>query len=54
MTPLFQETQLTGEIRLGEGGTFYATYGDVFALTTVVVSLAAAILLYTKKRDRRK
>lgn len=53
MTPLFEETHLNGEIRLGEGGTFYVRYGDVFALTTVIASLAIAAIVYRKQRDRR-
>ena len=32
MTQLFEEATLEGQVRRGEGGSFYSRYGDVFAL----------------------
>ncbi len=45
MTPIFTETCLSGEVRLGEGGSFYTRFGDLFAfaclaLTAVIVALS--------------
>ena len=31
MTTLFTEGQLGGEVRIGDGGSFYSRYGDLFA-----------------------
>jgi len=38
MTPLFEEATLTGEIRRGEGGSFYSRYGDLFGLLCLALS----------------
>ena len=41
MTPIFTETYLTGEVHMGEGGSFYTRFGDLFAY----ICLAAAVLM---------
>lgn len=50
MTQLFKEAYLTGEIRPGEGETFYTRYGDVFAVLCLVFSAVIIMLAFRKKR----
>lgn len=53
MTRLFKEACLTGEIRLGEGGTIYTRYGDVFAGLCLAISAVIVGLAFRKKKERR-
>jgi apolipoprotein N-acyltransferase len=50
MTPLFQEAVLNGEVRLGEGETFYNRHGDVFAWICVGGAVAVTVLALRRKR----
>lgn len=50
MTPLFTETYLAGEVKLGEGGSFYTRFGDLFAL----ICLAAAAVIVVLSLRKRK
>ncbi|HTG80310.1 MAG TPA: apolipoprotein N-acyltransferase [Geobacteraceae bacterium] len=43
MTPIFTETTLSGEVRLGSGGSFYTRFGDLFALACLVVTVVVAV-----------
>jgi apolipoprotein N-acyltransferase len=49
MTSLFTETLLTGEVKLGEGGTVYARFGDFFAKFCAGLSLLLVLLCLIKK-----
>ncbi len=49
MTPLFKETFLTGEVRLGEGGTFYGRFGDIFAWLCLAGGAVICIRIYRRK-----
>lgn len=48
-TPLFREAVLTGEVKLGEGGTVYDRYGDLFAGSCLAASALIAFLAFRKK-----
>ena len=52
MTPLFQEAILAGEVRLGTGDTFYSRYGDLFAISCLILS--GFILLTTLMKKSKK
>jgi apolipoprotein N-acyltransferase len=49
MTPLFEEAILSGEVKLGEGGTLYTRYGDVFAGACLAGALFITGLALRKK-----
>lgn len=52
MTPLFSEAVLAGEIRLGSGDTIYSRYGDIFAVSCLILSgfiLLTALVKKSKK-----
>lgn len=51
MTPLFQETYLSGEVRLGGGRTIYNSYGDFFAWFCLLVSTLIVIGTFRKKNN---
>lgn len=48
MTNLFEEAILTGEVRLGEGGTIYNRYGDFFAVACLVGTALVALLAHRR------
>ena len=48
MTPIFTETYLTGEVRLGEGGSFYTRFGDIFAYACLAAALIMGALTFRK------
>lgn len=48
MTPLFQQTFLTGEVRLGGGRSIYNSYGDFFAWGCLLVSFAVIFRTFRK------
>ena len=48
MTPIFTETFLTGEVRLGTAASFYTRYGDLFAVACLVGAAAIAARLQEK------
>ncbi|WP_041263011.1 apolipoprotein N-acyltransferase [Citrifermentans bemidjiense] len=50
MTPLFEEATLSGEVRMGTGGTFYSRYGDIFALLCLGTGIALGAACFRKKR----
>lgn len=50
MTPIFTETYLAGEVRLGEGMSLYTRFGDLFALICLAVSAAVIALSFRKKK----
>jgi apolipoprotein N-acyltransferase len=52
MTQLFKEAYLTGEIRLGEGETFYTRHGDIFAGLCLVFSAVFVLLAFRNKKER--
>ncbi|MCM2360028.1 MAG: apolipoprotein N-acyltransferase, partial [Geobacteraceae bacterium] len=52
MTPIFTETYLVGEVRLGEGGSFYSRFGDLFALACLAVSAVTIALSFRKRYGR--
>jgi apolipoprotein N-acyltransferase len=49
MTQLFKEAYLTGEVRLGEGKTFYSRYGDIFAWLCLAGTVVIVVLAFRKK-----
>jgi apolipoprotein N-acyltransferase len=49
MTPLFEEAVLTGDVRLGDGNTFYNRYGDLFAILCLVLSGVIAVMGFRTK-----
>lgn len=49
MAPLFTETYLAGEVKLGEGRSFYTRFGDLFALACLAIAAAIAGLSFRKK-----
>jgi apolipoprotein N-acyltransferase len=51
-TPLFKEAVLTGEVRLGFGGTFYTLYGDLFAWACLSAAVLLAGISFRKKRGK--
>ncbi len=51
MTPLFQETFLSGEVRMGGGRTFYTRYGDFFAWSCLLVSAVLIIRVFRKNKN---
>ncbi|HEX8961266.1 MAG TPA: apolipoprotein N-acyltransferase [Geobacteraceae bacterium] len=50
MTPIFTETYLSGEVRLGEGGSFYTRYGDLFALVCLAATAVIVALSFAKRK----
>ena len=48
MTPIFTETYLSGEVRLGEGGSFYTRYGDIFAYICLAAAALIGVLTFKK------
>ncbi|HLO26748.1 MAG TPA: apolipoprotein N-acyltransferase [Geobacteraceae bacterium] len=48
MTQIFKETTLTGEVRLGEKGSLYTRFGDLFALACLGGALLIAVLSIRK------
>ncbi|HEY6872661.1 MAG TPA: apolipoprotein N-acyltransferase [Geobacteraceae bacterium] len=50
MTPIFTETYLTGEVRLGEGDSFYTRDGDLFALACLAMSAVLVVLSFRKRK----
>ncbi|GLI39714.1 apolipoprotein N-acyltransferase [Geobacter hydrogenophilus] len=50
MTSLFEEAVLNGEVRLGEGESFYNRYGDVFAWACVAGGAIVTALAFGRKR----
>ncbi len=50
MTPLFEETFLTGEVRYGEGNTIYDRYGDFFAWFCLLMSFGIVVQIFRKNR----
>ncbi len=52
MTQIFKEAYLTGEIRLGEGGTLYTRYGDVFAGLCLALSAVIVVLTFRNRQGR--
>lgn len=50
MTPLFQEAVLNGEVRLGEGETYYNRHGDIFAWVCVGGAVLVTALAFRRKR----
>lgn len=53
MTRLFQETVLTGTVRLGDERSFYTSYGDVFAWCCSLATLAVVVLALLRRRRNR-
>jgi apolipoprotein N-acyltransferase len=49
MTPIFTETYLNGEVRLGEGESFYTRFGDLFALACLAASAMIGALSLRKR-----
>lgn len=49
MTPLFKETFLNGEVRMGEGETFYCRYGDLFAWLCLAGGAVIVVQAFRKK-----
>jgi len=52
MTRLFEEATLQGQVRRGEGGSFYSRHGDLFALVCLALSGALAIFCLRRQRTR--
>lgn len=52
MTPLFEEATLAGEVRRGEGGSFYSRHGDLFALGCLALSLGMALFIFRGGRPK--
>jgi len=52
MTQLFKETYLTGEVRMGEGGSVYTRFGDIFAGLCMALSAILIVLAFRKKGRR--
>jgi apolipoprotein N-acyltransferase len=50
MTQIFKETSLTGEVKLGTGGSLYTRVGDLFARLCLGGSLLIAALSFRRKR----
>ncbi|WP_306533231.1 apolipoprotein N-acyltransferase [Geobacter sp.] len=50
MTPLFQEAVLNGEVRLGEGVTFYNRHGDIFAWGCLAVAAIVVVIAFRRKK----
>lgn len=50
MTPLFEEATLKGEVRLGEGNTYYNRYGDLFAGSCLALAGFIALMALRKKK----
>ncbi|GFO57191.1 apolipoprotein N-acyltransferase [Geomonas sp. Red276] len=46
MTSLFEEATLAGEVRRGEGGSFYSRHGDLFALGCLALSLGMVVFIF--------
>jgi len=53
MTPLFQEGFLSSEVRLGEGGSFYTRFGDLFAWLCLLAMVAFCVVIYRTEKNRR-
>lgn len=51
MTPLFQEATLAGEVRPGNGQTFYSRFGDLFALICIAASIGMGIACYRGRNN---
>jgi len=51
MTQIFRETSLAGEVKLGERGSFYTRFGDLFALCCLAGAALAALLSFRKRRE---
>jgi apolipoprotein N-acyltransferase len=51
MTGLFREALLTGEVRLGSGGTLYTRLGDIFARLCLAGSVVLGGLLVVRRRS---
>jgi len=51
MTQIFKETCLSGEVRLGERGSVYTRFGDLFALACVGGALLIAMFSLWKKQE---
>jgi len=48
-TRLFREETLIGEVRLGEGNTFYDRFGDIFAEACLAIATVIVALVFVKK-----
>jgi apolipoprotein N-acyltransferase len=54
MTGLFHEALLTGQVKISAEKSFYTSYGDIFALTCIVISLlAVGRSVLVMRRDSR-
>ena len=53
MTPLFKEAFLTGEVRLGEGGTFYGRFGDIFAWLCLAGCAVIGARIFRRGKSRK-
>ena len=51
MTALFEEAALSGEVRWGEGRSFYSRHGDLFAFACLAGCMVLAFLAFRKVRD---
>jgi apolipoprotein N-acyltransferase len=54
MTPLFQEAFLSGEVRFGEGNTFYNRYGDLFAWLCLAGSGVIVVQIFRNNKKREE
>ncbi len=52
MTPLFKEAVLTGEVRFGSGDTLYCRYGDIFAISCLILSGLIFLTTLVKKSKK--
>jgi apolipoprotein N-acyltransferase len=50
MTQLFEEATLEGQVRRGEGGSFYSRHGDLFALLCLLVSVMLGLYLLRRRK----
>jgi apolipoprotein N-acyltransferase len=49
MTQLFEEATLEGQVRRGEGGSFYSRHGDLFALVCLAACGMIALYAFRKR-----
>jgi apolipoprotein N-acyltransferase len=51
MTQIFKETYLSGDVRLGERGSLYTRFGDLFAFVCLGGALLIALFSFRKKKE---
>jgi apolipoprotein N-acyltransferase len=54
MSPLFEETSVSAQVRPGEGKTFYNRYGDLFAAVTLCGAAIVALWPFRSRIGKKK